>query len=165
MGYFLSTASVISIVECLTVHEFCEIFSDSHKPVSLVAKLGYRHTRTEHDTNLTPQTKLWDAEKAQTFVHNFKASDIDQLCSRLDDLRKERNVSQGDVNEVIDSLHEILISNCRSSFGITVSINQKGKPKKKKKKMILGSIMIAKLQGKTFLLADFQDSGANRVKV
>ena len=129
VDYFISTASVIPIVECLNVHECCKIFSDSHKPVSLVAKLGYRHTRTEHDTNLTPQTKLWDAEKAQTFVHNFKASDIDQLCSLLDDLSKERNVSQGDVNEVIDSLNEIFISNCRSSFGITVSNNQKGKPK------------------------------------
>ena len=29
VDYFLSTPTVIPILECLTVHEFCEIFSDS----------------------------------------------------------------------------------------------------------------------------------------
>ena len=129
VDYFLLSRTVISMSECLTVHEFCEFFSDSHKPVSLVVKIGYCHTCPDISIDKTQRTKLWDAEKAQTFINNFNNDDIYQLCGRLDNLSSQNDVSQGDVNEIINSLNDIYLSNCRSSFGTISPKNQTGQTK------------------------------------
>ena len=51
------------------------------------------------------------------------------MCGRLDNLSSQNDVSQGDVNEIINSLNDIYLSNCRSSFGTISPKNQTGQTK------------------------------------
>ena len=67
-GLFLSSLSVIPMLQCLHVHEFCVLFSNSHNPVSLDMQVGYWYTSSDSSTDTTERTKLWDAEKVQTFI-------------------------------------------------------------------------------------------------
>ena len=68
MDYFVSSLSVIPMLQCLHVHEFCELFSDSHNPVSLDMEVAYWYKSSDSSTDTTERTKLWDAEKVQTFI-------------------------------------------------------------------------------------------------
>ena len=100
VDYFLSCPSVFSTLEDLYVHEFCELFSDSHNPVSLDVKLGHFNKSYDSNTSTTDQTKLWDNENIHKYVSKFNADDIISLCMHLDYLKSQSSASQEDINQL-----------------------------------------------------------------
>ena len=119
VDYFLSSPSLFSKFESLYVHDFCDLFSDSHNPVSLKVNVGKFNIDNYSSCNNMDKTKLWDAEKIQSFLRNFNDDDITNLCRQIDYLKSSGSASQGDINQIVDSLNDMYISNCRSSFGTT----------------------------------------------
>ena len=119
VDYFLSSPSLFSKFESLYVHDFCELLSDSHNPVSLKVNVGKFNIDNYSSCNNMDKTKLWDAEKIQSFLRNFNDDDITNLCRQIDYLKSSGSASQGDINQIVDSLNDMYISNCRSSFGTT----------------------------------------------
>ena len=108
------------MLEGLYVHQFCELFSDSHNPVSLDVKVGHFNIGYDSNTSTIDQTKLWDTENIHTFVSDFNADDIISLCMHLDYFKSQSSASQENINQFVCFLNDIYINNCRRSFG-TVS--------------------------------------------
>ena len=97
VDYFLSSPSVFSTLEGLYVHEFCELFSDLHNPVSLDVKVGHFNIGYDSSKSTMDQTKLWDTENIHTFVSNFNADDIISLSMHLDYLKLQSSANQENI--------------------------------------------------------------------
>ena len=72
--------------------------------------MGYWCTSSDSSTDTTERTKLWEAEKVQTFNSNFNPDGINQLCGRIDLLTSQNNVNQRDINKIVGSLNDIYIN-------------------------------------------------------
>ena len=130
VDYFLASANLFQMLHDLSVHKFSSLFSDSHNPVSLSIKLDF--TKDVYVANYSEheETKLWNAEMSDIFINNFNTEDIMDLSDRLEGLKSKSNISQGDLNSLVDSLNGMYISNSRTSFGTFVrsDTNRTNKP-------------------------------------
>ena len=67
VDYFLPSPSLVSKIGSLYVHEFCELFSDTHSPMSLKVNVGKFNIYYDSSGNNMDKIKLWDAEKSNHF--------------------------------------------------------------------------------------------------
>ena len=117
----MSSPTLFAKFEILQVHDFCELFSDTHSPVSLHVNIGKYTIDSGYasDSNKAENTKLWDSEKIQTFLNNFDLDNIRNLCMQMDHLNSNGGADQGDINQIVNSINDMYITNCLSSFGVT----------------------------------------------
>ena len=96
--------------------------------MSLKVKVGKFNIDYYSSGNNMDKTKLWDAEKIQSFLRNYNDDDITNLCRQIDYLKSNGSASQGDINQIVHSLNDMYISNCRSSFGTTSTSSKRSAP-------------------------------------
>ena len=75
MDYFLSTVENFPVLENFTIHEFSELYSDAHCPLSICLNVDLLETtRPNHANKIDaqePKVINWDATKRENFIENF----------------------------------------------------------------------------------------------
>lgn len=117
IDYFLSSVYMFKYVNSIHVHDFCELLSDAHNAVSLKLEISYSKEMSQSQFIGTEHIKLWDTENIEIFENCFDENELKSSLDRLNFLSKNQNVTQSDVNEIVDSLNNVFQSNAKKSFG------------------------------------------------
>ena len=83
VDYFLSTVENFWVLENFTIHEFSELYSDAHCPLSICLNVDLLEiTRPNHANKIDAQeTKVinWDATKRENLIENFDVMELQPL--------------------------------------------------------------------------------------
>lgn len=121
IDYFLSSPNNFPLLQCLYVHDFCELLSDSHNAVSLTFKIESIKSCSVTKESISEKPKMWDPEKADAFINNFNTDKVKHMCNILGDLSENPNFCQSDLNTIVDSLNHMYVENSQISFGTFVT--------------------------------------------
>ena len=116
VDYFLSSPNLFEKIEHFQVHDFCELISDAHYLVSL--NLSFQHARLQaHSENATEQIRFWDSSKIHSFKTNINLEEIRSINENILQCMSSSQVSQKEIDDIVNKINTSLLSNAESSFG------------------------------------------------
>ena len=117
VDYFLSSPNLFEKKnEHFQVHDFCELISDAHYLVSL--NFSFQHARLQaHSENATEQIRLWDSSKIDSFKTNINLEEIRSINENILQCMSFSQVSQKEIDDIVNKINTSLLSNAESSFG------------------------------------------------
>ena len=101
---------MLNMVKGLHVLDFCPLLSDSHNPVSLELHLSGNNLIDGNAVNVTKpnkRLKLWEDGKSELFWSNLSYLKIDSIVSGLSDLELRENISQNDIDCILEDMNEV----------------------------------------------------------
>ena len=111
---------MLNMVAGLHVQDYCSLLSDSHNPVSLELNFNSKWLMDERVIGETTQKhiKLWDQEKSELFCSNLSYQKINNVVEGLSDLETRDNITQNDINLVLENISDVFLSSAQNSFGL-----------------------------------------------
>lgn len=119
VDYFLCSPKLIPMVNDFCVEEFCQILSDVHCPVFLEMKFDKSGSETCNLNCNKEKIKLWDNDKRDLFVSKFDHNTLDTINERIIQVKSSDDINQTDINNIVDSITNSIITTAEKSFGRT----------------------------------------------
>ena len=135
IDYFIGNVNMLYMVKGLHVLDFCSLLSDSHNPVLLELHLSGNNLIDGNTVNVTKPNKhlkLWEDGKSELFWSNLSYLKIDSIVSGLSDLELRENISQNDIDCVLEDMNEVFLTAAVNTFGSIPDNNNNNNRKKKK---------------------------------
>ena len=96
VDYILSTVGNFLVLDNFTVHEFSELFSDAHCPLSVcfsIVPLKISHSITpSRNDGQEPMVRKWDATKGESFIEKFDVMEAASIETKLNELSHIGNI-------------------------------------------------------------------------
>ena len=135
IDYFLCSSQIIPLINDFYVNDFSQILSDAHCPVSLEIKLQLpceqEHVNNHSSSDESKRVKLWDETLKDEFLYNIDLNAFDKINENISCLRLERNITQNDIDCIVESFNKVIITSAEKSFGtykISDQSNASSKP-------------------------------------
>ena len=121
VDYFLSTANMFSYLQNFSIFEFSNLYSDAHCALSINLNVNFKndHPKISTEAVNTVKTKLWNTDKADQFVQNIDIDAVTIIDKKLDMLLETDEISQSDVDCVVNDIGNIFKDSATISFGTT----------------------------------------------
>ena len=121
VDYFLSTANMFSYLQNFSIFEFSNLYSDAHCALSINLNVNFKndHSKISTEAVNTVKTKLWNTDKADQFVQNIDIDAVTIIDKKLDMLLETDEISQSDVDCVVNDIGNIFKDSATISFGTT----------------------------------------------
>ena len=136
IGYFLCLSHIIPLINDFYVNDFSQILSDAHCPASLEIKLQLpceqEHVNNHSSSHECERVKLWDETLKDEFLYNIDLNAFDKINENISCLRLERNITQNDIDCIVESFNKVIITSAEKSFGtykISDQSNASSKPR------------------------------------
>lgn len=115
VGYFIRNSNLFKKVDNLNVPEFCPLLSDAHSPVKMhfefaIPKIIYNHCTKE------PEIKLWGKSKAEDFLKNINMVEIDNIPTKLNDMRNDNNFTQINADRIVSEINSLVLKTSKTSW-------------------------------------------------
>ena len=119
IDYFIGNVHMLNLVICLNVLDYCSLLSDSHNPVCLELNFNGNCINGEPENGISMQTrvKLWDSNESEHFSFNLAYQKINNIVNELSELETQENVSQTDINVILENISDVFLSSAEKSFG------------------------------------------------
>ena len=117
VDYFVCSLDMFPSICNFYVDEFCHTLSDVHKPVCLSIKSNRRKYECNKNLNPEERVRLWDSRKADQFITNVDCQMHINITDQLTCLTAVQNISESDINEVVENCNKLLINTARDTFG------------------------------------------------
>ena len=119
VDYFLSTANMFSYLQNFSIFEFSNLYSDAHCALSINLNVNFKndHPKISTEAVNTVKTKLWNTDKADQFVQNIDIDAVTIIDKKLDMLLETDEISQSDVDCVVNDIGNIFKDSATISFG------------------------------------------------
>ena len=119
VDYFLSMANMFSYLQNFSIFEFSNLYSDAHCALSINLNVNFKndHPKISTEAVNTVKTKLWNTDKADQFVQNIDIDAVTIIDKKLDMLLETDEISQSDVDCVVNDIGNIFKDSATISFG------------------------------------------------
>lgn len=118
VDYFICSVDIFDVICDFCVLEFCDLYSDVHSPVCMslnVRKFNDHYFR--NDKNHFEKIRLWDNAKTEKFFEKFDWQLHSEIENQLLDLSDEENITQSEIDQVIEKCSTLFISSAKEAFG------------------------------------------------
>ena len=137
IDYMISTAHNFGLLLSLKIHDFNNLYSDAHCPISI--SINSSHEARDSDSrknNQTepPQVRLWNNDKKESFCLNLDYGEILKITSVLDVMTQGGPVTLESINNIVCQIETLFLSAARNSFGYKGKIKITNTTNKNKKK-------------------------------
>ena len=121
VDYILSTVGNFFVLDNFTVHEFSELFSDAHCPLSVCfsivpLKISHFITPSRNDGQ-EPMVRKWDATKGESFIEKFDVMEAASIETKLNELSHIGNITKSNINETVESIGKLFNTCSKRAFG------------------------------------------------
>ena len=127
MDYFLSTVENFSVLENFTIHEFSELYSDAHCPLSICVNVDLLEITCPNQANKIdaqePKVIKWDATKRENFIENFDVMEAAAIETKLNELLHNSDITKSNINETVVSIGKLFNTCSKETFGEVANTN------------------------------------------
>ena len=103
----------------LHVHEFSEILSNAHCPVTLQIqfKAQFYHSQPDDikDTGLDQKNSSWDKNKSDEFIKNIDQALLENINQTIIYHQSVNNVTQNDLDLIIENINKAILTSADKS--------------------------------------------------
>ncbi|CAG2247790.1 unnamed protein product [Mytilus edulis] len=130
VDYVITSVHLLRFVCNFFLHDFSELFSDVHSPITVSFKSTYQeHSDSENISQNTNEKdekiKKWNWDLQNDFKNILSQERKDMIFESLNQISSD-NIDQLKVDTIFDDVCKIMLNSARNTFGIF-------KPKKRKK--------------------------------
>ena len=109
------------VLENFTIHEFSELYSDAHCPLSICLNVDLLEiTRPNHANKIDvqePKVINWDATKRENFIENFDVMEAAAIETKLNELLHNSDITKSNINETVVSIGKLIKRCSKETFG------------------------------------------------
>ena len=119
IDYFISSPECIGYICDFQVNEFSSLYSDVHCGVAIsLTTRDVSFTQSRDTTSEPEQTvRLWDKNKRNSYAQNLNENKLIQINNNIDTLIQQAEITNSDVNHIIDDIESLFLETCKDTFG------------------------------------------------
>lgn len=130
VDYFVSSSAVFKHVTDFCVHDFCDLYSDVHCPISLTLKSKFNKNTIRQYSEKLSSIKIWDPDKKDLFIENFDVLRMVEIETKLDRIIEDRFFTQSAIDSIVTDIGNLFAENSKGTFGMVLRTNHKPKHNK-----------------------------------
>lgn len=117
VDYVLASANVFEKLEDFDIHDFCNLFSDVHNPVSFFLSTCYLSRNISTGKNHSG-IKLWCPDKADQFRSNIDVQAVKCIENYLNEISNSPgDLCSDNINKVVKDICTVFTEAARDTFG------------------------------------------------